>query len=143
MPSADFCALTTDLAIPQLLLLGQMKSPTRAAVGTALIVGATILAGLYFLAHGYGLWLPDVVLPKRTLARCETCDGHGFRVVQYVGDAEWYTTELVHTLPSGKSETHLLAFEDDFAWRAPMSVSERLRVVTVQIGGGEYREVAW
>lgn len=120
-----------------------MKPHLKAPVGTAIIVGGIIIAGLYWLAHQYGLWLPDVVLPKRTLARYETSDGHRFRVVQYVADVEWYRTELIHTLPSGKSETHLLAFEDEFAWRFPISVSESQRVVTVQFGGGRHREVAW
>jgi hypothetical protein len=120
-----------------------MKARAKAPVGTALIVGGIISVGMYWLAHQYGLWLPDIVLPKRTLARYETPDGHRFRVVQYVADVEWYRTELIHTLPSGKSETHLLAFEDEFAWRVSMSVSERPRVVTVQVGGEHHREVAW
>jgi hypothetical protein len=120
-----------------------MKPLAKAPVGTALIVAGIIIVGLYWLAHQYGLWLPDVVLPKRTLARYETPDGHRFRVVQHMGDAEWYHTELVHTFPSGKSETHLLAFEDDFAWRVPMSVSESQRVVSVQVGSGSYRRVEW
>jgi hypothetical protein len=56
---------------------------------------------------------------------------------------EWYVTALIHTLPSGKSKTHFLAVEDDFAWSLPMAVSPNLRLVTVRTGGGTHREVTW
>ena len=120
-----------------------MKSKTKAPIGTALVVFGIIVDGMCWIAHQYGLWLPDIVLPKRTLARAETPDGHRFRVVQYAGDLEWYTTDLIHTFPSGEAETNQLAFEDEFAWRVPMSISASQRVITVQVGSGRYRRVAW
>lgn len=119
-----------------------MKSKRHAPIGTAVFVLMAIVAGMYWIAWQYGLWLPDLVLPRRTLAEERTADGHRFRVVQYVGDLEWYTTTLVHTFPSGTSETHMLAFEDDFAWRVPMSVSATQRTVVVTTGRG-LREVKW
>jgi hypothetical protein len=114
----------------------------KGPIGTAVFVMIAIIAGMYWIAQQYGLWLPDLVLPRRTLAEDQTADGHRFQVVQFVGDVEWYTTELVHTFPSGKSETHLLAFEDDFTWRCPMSVSATERTVLVTTGQG-LREVRW
>ncbi len=101
-------------------------------VGTAIAVVAAVL----FLPMAIGIWVPDVLYAKRhVIAHAETLSGHKFDVIQYWNRCDFYNTELIHTDPDGKEETHVLDGDDSKSWGVPISVDEKKRQVTVVLGG--------
>ncbi|MBC7807395.1 MAG: hypothetical protein H7145_14745 [Akkermansiaceae bacterium] len=108
-------------------------SPKQTAL-MALPAALPMLALLLSLC--VGVWLPDVwgeartVASAKTVARTETSSGHRFRVVQYWG-SDFYTVELVYTLPSGETRRGLIDGDASKWWRAEICVDEARRRVAV------------
>ena len=120
-----------------------MPSARKTLNLTVALVVALVVGGVYFGALYIGVWLPDLVLPRRTLASTVTPGGHSLRVVQYLNGADFYTTMLVHTSPSGKVSNHVLDGDDCFSWRVPLEVHEPVRVATVRLSQNRKRSIRW
>ena len=115
----------------------------RALKFTAAFVVVAIIGGVYFGAVQIGVWLPDLILPRRTLAVKTTPGGHSFRVVQYLNGTDFYTTELVHTFPDGKVQTHVLDGDDFFTWRVPLEAYEAVHTVAVSLTENRTKTIRW
>ena len=91
-----------------------------------------------------GIWLPDVIsAPQHTLAEQHLTNGHSFAVVQYWNRGDFYSTELLHTLPDGTAVTHVLDSDDSKSWRLPLVVNEQQRTATITLGGGRVKILHW
>jgi len=77
-----------------------------------------------------GVWLPDLWGGSITVARAQTVSGHRFQIEQKWG-ADFYTTELVHTLPNGSEQRGLIDGDADKWWSARIQIEESSRHVTV------------
>jgi|SRR6185369_7202656 len=116
-----------------------MKKPLTILLIVGLLFGA--LLGLPLLI---GIWLPDVIsAPQHTLAEQRLASGHSFRVIQYWNRGDFYNTELLHTLPDGILEKHVLDADDNKSWSVPLVIDEQRKTVSVTLGGGRVKKVEW
>jgi hypothetical protein len=119
--------------------LGWMKQFVIILAAVALLFLASFVVPL-----GLGIWLPDVVFaPIRTLAEEKLESGHSFRVIQYWNHVDFYTTELVHTLPGGRVIQTVLDSDDNKSWSVPMVIDEKGRSVHVTLSGRRLRRISW
>src|SRR5688500_7620620 len=111
---------------------------------TILAVIALLFVGSLVVPLALGIWLPDVVFaPTRTLAEQKLESGHSFRVIQYWNRVDFYTTELVHTLPGGRVVQTVLDSDDNKSWTIPMVIDEKGRSVQVMLSGKRLRRISW
>ena len=111
---------------------------------TILLIIGVLFGALLGLPLLIGIWLPDVIsAPVHTLAEQRLTSGHSFRVIQYWNRGDFYNTYLLHTLPDGTVETHVLDADDDKSWRVPLVVDEQQKMVTVTLGGGRVKRIDW
>ena len=111
---------------------------------TILLIVGVLIGALLSLPLLIGIWLPDVIsAPQHTLAEQRLASGHSFRVIQYWNRGDFYNTELLHTLPDGTVETHVLDADDSKSWSVPLVVDEQHKTATVTLGGGRVKKVDW
>jgi hypothetical protein len=111
---------------------------------TILAVVALLFVASLVVPLGLGIWLPDVIFaPTRILAEQKLQNGHSFRVIQYWNHVDFYTTELVHTLPGGRVIQTVLDGDDNKSWSVPMVVDEKGRSVHVTLSGKRLRRISW
>lgn len=110
-------------------LLARLGNLSRLQV-ILLAIPALLPALALLLALCVGVWLPDVWGGTKTLARTRTASGHRFRVDQRWG-SDFYTVELIYTLPTGQERRGLIDGDSSQWWGAKLSADESKRTVTV------------
>jgi hypothetical protein len=111
---------------------------------TVLLIVGLLFGALLGLPLLIGIWPPDVIsAPERTLAEQQLASGHSFRVIQYWNRGDFYNTELLHTLPDGTLETHVLDADDSKSWSVPLMIDEQRKSVAVTLSGGRVKKVDW
>lgn len=110
--------------------LERIGVPPRLAVSLAVAVPSLTAATTLLLPLCLGVWLPDLWSGPKTLAEARTSSGNRFRVVQAWG-SDFYTTELVQTLPDGSKRRGLLDGDDHKRWHTDLALDDERRHVTV------------
>ena len=108
------------------------RRPVLLTIALPALFGAAVL----LLPLCIGVWLPDLWSGAKTLSDTRTPSGHRFRVVQTWGD-DFYTTELVQTLPNGTERRGLIDGDAGKWWHADLTLDEARQRVT--LNGRPYR----
>jgi hypothetical protein len=82
-----------------------------------------------------GVWLPDVLVPRRhVIAKYQVDDGNHFEVVQYWNRSDFYNTELLHSRPDGTKSIYVLDGDDSKSWGVPIDFDSARNIVSVRLG---------
>jgi hypothetical protein len=111
-------------------LLLSLGSPSRRMVLLMVVLPVPTAATVFLLPLCLGVWLPDLWGGPKTLAEARTSSGHRSRVVQ-AWESDFYTTELIQTLPNGDERRGLIDGDVHKLWQAKLILDEAKRRVTI------------